>query len=395
MDRRVFIYPAAFGMAIAATNTSLGIVFHARETFGASPSRIGLLGASLSCAYILGCIAVRLSGVQPGAVRSIGIALSLVVFADLGQIFAPHLVWLFFFYALLGFSLCFFWPPLMGWLSADAEGHELGRSMGWFNVCWSSGTIVGPFLAGLASQYSRLLPLVISLGLHTLLLLFLVVCALRLKSGEGVHTGTSGDVSHDEEGRGLGTGLRYPCWIGLAACYAVVGVLLNVFPVAAREEFGLSKTSVGILLLVRALATTAGLGILGRTAWWHFKGRQLWLGYAGFALICILFSAFISFFALIVLFCMAGLFAAHGYANSLFHGVAGSRSRPRRMAVHESLLSVGMVLGSALGGMIYEHTSYRSLFLSCAWLLGITALIVSVLVQKYSGTARELRPVST
>ena len=75
---------------------------------------------------------------------------------------------------------------------------------------------------------------------------------------------------------------------------------------------------------------------------------------------------------------VTGIFNAHAYTNSMFHGISGSTNRTSRMAAHETLLSVGTVLGGALSGHIFVKTdSLRS----CAMVIAIltsTAIIVDI-----------------
>jgi predicted MFS family arabinose efflux permease len=49
-----------------------------------------------------------------------------------------------------------------------------------------------------------------------------------------------------------------------------------------------------------------------------------------------------------------GILFALSYNNSLFHGVSGSLRRSTRMAVHEGLLTAGVVAGSAIAGILYQ-----------------------------------------
>jgi len=70
-----------------------------------------------------------------------------------------------------------------------------------------------------------------------------------------------------------------------------------------------------------------------------------------------------------------GITLAMSYAASLFHGASGSEHRQRRMAAHESVISVGLVAGSGLGGMIYQANGRAALFITCALVvLGTLAL---------------------
>ena len=73
---------------------------------------------------------------------------------------------------------------------------------------------------------------------------------------------------------------------------------------------------------------------------------------------------------------LLGVHVAVSYANSIFHGAVGSRERTRRMAIHESMLALGLVAGSALGGTVYQVRG-----LAAAYLLCLVVVLVGVLAQ--------------
>jgi predicted MFS family arabinose efflux permease len=72
--------------------------------------------------------------------------------------------------------------------------------------------------------------------------------------------------------------------------------------------------------------------------------------------------------------------------------VAGSRSRAPRMAVHEGLLSAGLVFGSACGGAVFDLWGVESVYLSCSGVLFVVAMAETVLfaAARRNGTGREI-----
>ena len=46
------------------------------------------------------------------------------------------------------------------------------------------------------------------------------------------------------------------------------------------------------------------------------------------------------------------------YSFSIFHGASGSINRSHRMLIHEVLLTIGTVLGSVVGGTIYQYVDF-------------------------------------
>lgn len=66
--------------------------------------------------------------------------------------------------------------------------------------------------------------------------------------------------------------------------------------------------------------------------------------------------------AIVLLMALFGLTSSMNYSASIFHGSSGSLNRSRRMAIHEAVLSAGVVCESLLGGLIYEYVSVTALY---------------------------------
>jgi predicted MFS family arabinose efflux permease len=78
---------------------------------------------------------------------------------------------------------------------------------------------------------------------------------------------------------------------------------------------------------------------------------------------------------LVFILCGAGGLLALIYNQSLFHGVSDSDDRAGRMAVHEAALTMGVVLGAAAGGMLYQYFSMPVLFQVYAGFLALSAAL--------------------
>jgi DHA1 family multidrug resistance protein-like MFS transporter/DHA1 family quinolone resistance protein-like MFS transporter len=167
--------------------------------------------------------------------------------------------------------------------------------------------------------------------------------------------------------------------VGLFATYAVIGILFSVFPVYALEELRMGKGLIGFFLQIRALCATLGFVALGRTDIWHFRPGQMLAGQfiQACAVALLIFTRSPLGIALLVAF--IGFAMSFSYFNSLFHAVSGSVDRSARMAVHEAVLSAGMIAGSSVGGTVYEHFSMTAVFVICAALIlaGIAAQAVT------------------
>lgn len=370
----------AFLFACCQSTVALGLLFYVRETFSASPSQIGILAGAWSIFYMLACtFRHRVAGwILPRySILCAALSLSLILWSITR---ASTFTSVFVLYSAQGALTSLFWPALMGWLSAGLEGPLLSRTIGGFNLSWSTGTIFSPLIAGRLSDMNAASPLLLgSLGYLTtgIAMATAIIIFPSLRSDDHAHSHESTTSAQDDGG----TPLRFPAWLGLFTGYAAVGVLINVFPVIGRDVLFLSRTDVGGLLFLRAAATTFGLGLFRHTTWWHFNVRQMQWGLLLFALLFVGFATTQSRWCIGAAMLLSGLLTAQAYVNSLFHGVTGSVRRASRMACHEAILAAGLFAGSAAGGRIYQNAGERSLYLATAGLLFIAAIVQGIVAK--------------
>jgi DHA1 family multidrug resistance protein-like MFS transporter/DHA1 family quinolone resistance protein-like MFS transporter len=162
------------------------------------------------------------------------------------------------------------------------------------------------------------------------------------------------------------TPLRYPAWVGQVSGYLVMGILSSSFPLFLRDALGFAESRVGLLLLVRALFSTACFWALGRTSFWHFRRLPMILGQVGLAALTLGLAFARSFLPLALLLAPLGALTALAYNESLFHGMSGSPRRAARMAINEAARTVGFVAGATGGGLLLQHGSFRRTMLIAA-----------------------------
>jgi len=138
-----------------------------------------------------------------------------------------------------------------------------------------------------------------------------------------------------------------------------------VFPLFGQDELGASKSLIGALISSRTAAQSIGFLLLGLFTFWHYRRAFLVAAqvYLALLLALMVFARSVTFFA--VLFPLLGLATAMSYAGGLFHGIAGARDRTSRMAVHESVLNGGYIVGSTVSGVLYQQLSMRAVVLFC------------------------------
>jgi hypothetical protein len=276
----------------------------------------------------------------------------------------------------------------MGWLSRGVEGEELSRRQARFNLSWSTGLVSSYALAGVASQRDTGLPLVLSIavfGGYAVVLAAMLAVFPSLRSAAAAQEPWSRDLS---AGSGEGTPLRYPAWVGMFASYVVSGMVATVFPLFALDELGVSRGVVGTLVSSRMLFQSVGFLVLGAVSFWHYRGRwllfcQLYLA----SLLCaMLFARSVAFYA--VLFPLLGLGSALSYAWGLFHGIAGASRRAARMAIHESTLNGGYIVGASASGLLYQQFSMRAVVVFCLGSSLAAILAQGLLLSRMRGRGR-------
>jgi predicted MFS family arabinose efflux permease len=374
------ILPAGFLTESGLGMLTLGMVFYMREVFLVSPGLVGWTAATWQGCYVLGCLTMR-----PAFERLLPRYSMIFSSAGMGAAVAAILVSrsvaaIFLYYGLFGFCLSFFWPPLLSWLSLGVEGKQLGRAMSRLTFVGNIGIIISPFIAGALSSLAPRYPLYGAGTLFAVNCLLLIGAALalpRIRSDR--QRGHSRLEKPDQPDKS--TALRYPAWVGLFVTYTVLGVIITVFPMFARDDLGLSKSTIGALLLCRALCTAAGYLFLGRMSFWHFRPLPMTAGLAFLGVLVFGISRASSLPVVALSLALIGPLISLGFSYSFFHGASGANRRATRMAIHEALLASGLIAGSAAGGQLYQHYSMTSVSVFCAALIGVAITVQLLLVH--------------
>lgn len=376
IKRAFVLLSAAFvaNMGIGILNFSL--VFYMRDVFNSTASEIGWFSSIWAFSYFIGCFALHKLSRKIGAHRSIAFAALGMAFVVVSMQFSTTVILMFILYGLFGFITALFWPPLMGWISEGFEGHELNRMMGFFNLSWSTGLVISPYLGGLLLESNLSYPLVFAAGLYGLLTVALFLVPILFSSIVPQRADSKIDIPVSDSS----TSLRYIAWLGNFTGYMISGVLMFVFPLYAREELLFAESSIGLLLLFRALFSTFIFVFAGKMSWWHFNKAHMLI----MQLLMVVFAIFIpyieswtSFAAALSLF---GIIFAGGYSSSIFHGVSGSIHREKRMGIHEAVLTVGVITGAIGGGEIYQHFGMITAFTSAAAAAAFVLILQIVLL---------------
>ena len=388
------LFPTSFLVALGHGIVTLGVIFYIREVFSATPSQVGYFTALWSLCYVAGCLFLRplTNLVLPRYALMCATFLKSIFIVMI--VLAKDITYAYIFYGFFGLSIVFFWPPLMGWLSHGVEGAQLGKLISKFNFSWSIGSIISPLLAGFLSQKNPVFPLYAGVALFLSAGLLLAGASLtlpKIRLDKVVNLKKESSIS----GKDNSTPMRFPAWFGIFTTYTVIGIIVNIFPLFALDQIHMDKSTIGFLLQGRALFATFGFIVMGRTTFWHFRPAPMLLSQCALA-VCVFLLRFISSVpSLGVVLGFMGLFMAFNYFNSLFHGVSGSINRSGRMAVHESLISSGLIVGSAVGGVLYQKFSMPLVYSFCTGFLLFGLLVQGFLSWWFMRKKIEKQPSRT
>jgi len=362
-----FLYLFSFFMNLFMGMLFLGIPLFALK-LNAGNITLGLLGANSALVYIL---LVPVSGWLSGRVsKNLQAGLGAMIFgATICLVpFLNHLGWIFVLQIFYMAGMALVWPAVESGLGHFSSGKALARSAGWFNVSWSSGAMIGYYLAGWIFQ---LKPNWVFFSAGGLSVMLGVMCAWLFKFPKPLPDDSESSEDNAEY-------LLYLCWIANGMIYFVFNILRNIFPKYA-VELEISSANLGLLLFLLSLAQALWFIILNLTGRWHFKFWPIAFSMFGTFLGLIIISFFRSLAGFALGFFLIGssggmtYFASLYYAISLKSSLAGTRS-----AWHEFYLGLGALSGPLLGGVLAHAFGSRSPYLVSAGLV-IMVLMAQIL----------------
>ncbi|MDC7126202.1 MAG: MFS transporter [Spirochaetales bacterium] len=398
IKRTVILFPAAFLMNISIMMINFAVIFFLKDRVQLSPSVIGLYFAAGSVGYAGLCLALRpvQDRIAPPVSMVISIALTIFSLLMMKSTTNPYVVFIYYF--IFAAAPAFYWPQVMGWFSYGLNHDELGTAVSRFNISWSTGSLCGPLIGGFIASYDIMLSFYIDLAIIGFIGIILVFGLIFIKDmkefprairvvgdGPSTHaTGLAPDTKKDDLiNNGEGTFLRFPGWIGVFSTYIVLGMINNIFPLYIRDSLNLNETVAGNLLFVRGLVTALGFGLLGKFVNWHFNKKIMLITQGSTVLILILLLFVKSVFLFYFLFIIYGLLFSMAYSNGIFHGSAGAEARGKRMALFESFLTTGTVIGTIIGGYLYQFLSIQIAF-ALAAVLVLAGFIVQSVMMKFA-----------
>lgn len=344
------------------------LVYYLREC-GIDSVGIGLASSIYPTLYFLGCIFMpkllpSLKGKARILAANIGMAFTglVLTFIKNEALIMTDLVFYGLFQSLL-------WTNMETWITGGKEGGELTSRLTLFNFSWSFSVGLATSFSGFVSEYST------RLSIWSGCVFFLISALLVALSGRSFDSKKEKEeiVSEDHS-----SPLRFPSWAGVLLVYTGYSLVLTVFPQYAMDTLGYSESVTGNILLFRGISVTIAFLIMQKARVWQ-KGVGPILGsQAFFAILTFLMLFLRSIAAFAILFALYGFVFALSYDLSIFHGAEGAKDRHKRMVIHEVLLTLGTIIGSLVGGFVYQYFSFKTLVLTIS-ILSVVIVVIEAL----------------
>ncbi len=360
MNWRVFY---SLNLAIFTSMLGMGIVIpfmpiYAKE-LGATGVSIGFFFASFPLAQIL-CMPLigRLSD-RHGRKVFIAAGLLLSSLMSLVYVSAPNIVYLTLGRFFQGIAVALIIPISTAYVGDLAPAEKRGELMGIFNLALTSSIGVGPLFGGWVSDtYGMALSFYLMGGLNGLAFLFALFFLDETRSPHA-------EVQRSPSYRELS---RRPSVRGITLYRMVtsiqMGLWFSFLPLLAVELLQLSQSRIGVIMATYMLVNSLVQIPFGRMADRYSKRLLIIIsGYlASFAFVTILFSA--GFWDLLLISAFTGIMGAlAGPAlTALAAGEGKQGGMGAIMGVLNMALSVGMMLGPVVAGLLSDIVGLRPLF---------------------------------
>ena len=344
------------------------LVYYLREC-GIDSVGIGLASSIYPTLYFLGCIFMpKLLPSLKGKARILAANISMA-FTGLVLTFIKNEALIMTDLVFYGLFQSLLWTNMETWITGGKEGGELTSRLTLFNFSWSFSVGLATSFSGFVSEYST------RLSIWSGCVFFLISALLVALSGRSYDSKKEKEeiVSEDHS-----SPLRFPSWAGVLLVYTGYSLVLTVFPQYAMDTLGYSESVTGNILLFRGISVTIAFLIMQKARVWQ-KGVGPILGsQAFFAILTFLMLFLRSIAAFAILFALYGFVFALSYDLSIFHGAEGAKDRHKRMVIHEVLLTLGTIIGSLVGGFVYQYFSFKTLVLTIS-ILSVVIVVIEAL----------------
>ena len=365
------LFFSAFLLNTGLTIALLGVTFYLITHFGATLFQLGLLSGIGSFVFMVGALscARSLSARHPAKTLTLfGVSLFILTFLILPHL--PSLGSVYLIYPIGSLGMGLFWPSLERWISSASDASSLKRSIGLFNLSWSPGQLLGPFLAGFLHEKGMFLPIWFGI------LLALPVLPLLLFAQE---TKEAHRFFDQEKPSGKPSPFLVFCWLANFSSWVAVSIFRSLFPKYGLS-LGLNPTTIGLFLLFIGAGQVLFFLILSRKEGWE-RRLGFFLGWEVVAFFAILAIAFTTHpFVWTLAFFLFGCFAGVAYSGSIVLSLQDPKTAGRYAGFHETTIGLALCFGPLMGGIAGHVFGMRAPYFLSAVVLGSVILVQQWLI---------------
>jgi MFS family permease len=278
-----------------------------------------------------------------------------------------------------GFASAMILPVAQAYVGMITPAQKEGRIMGLFNMSLYGGLSIGPLLGGVLNDLFNIRASFLSMGALTLLafLLCLLLLPTENRSYKEKSRASKDSFSYMEL-------LRTPSIFSLfafRACFMTcIGIIWAFLPLLASTKLALSSSAIGVVIMTSVFVSGLFQVPMGYLAD-RFSKRALTIAGGILAVISVLYlNRASSFGELVLANGILGLAGGISFPAIMALGVIEGR-RTNAMGSLMGLLalghSLGMLAGPLLAGALIGFTSFGTVFILGAIILGVgTAVFI-------------------
>jgi MFS family permease len=334
---------------------------------GASIFALGAMGSLASGAYSIGCAFAGRLADRWGAKKMMALGCAIILCLYPMIILVRELWQMFVFVIVSPLAGALFWPALMKHVGEEENKEDLQARVGGFNMAWSAGIMIGPFLGGRLYPIDYRLAYFLSAGL---ILLALVITLLSPRGMEESPLRPPPETT---------VAARDPCvkwfiyigWLANFSAWFSISSAESLFPKLALT-LSVGPKALGALLACVGLGQFLMFALLRKTDRWHYN-LPLLISFQVLGMISLIIFKFTSAVPLFAAaFFLLGLCAGLCYFSSLFYSLYRQEEKGQKSGFHEAILAAAVSIGPLSGGALARFYGLRTPYVACFVLFAIS-----------------------
>ncbi len=319
-----------------------GLGFVAKHGYGFPEWMTFVLFAASGVVYCLAALLAhtvleRLKGrISPRSVLAIALLVQGSISPLIGMIDGAWILW----FVSFGVSVCsaFIWPIVESYMSSGTSGPEMRSRIGWWNICWMTGTAIGlvgmtPFLQADSARWAIVLLGPASIIAATTLFWFRA-------------SPTAPTPRSDRPGI-IGTNYRpmlSSCRVMMPLSYVLIGAIGPMMPYRLEDldvPLIWETPLTSIWLFIRVLA----VAVMWRLSTWHGRWGSLLTGGTSMAVGFVLITVGPNTPTVILGLGLLGIGQGVTYYSAIYYALALGDGDVESAGKHEALIGAGYGLG--------------------------------------------------